>query len=197
MLLQQIISLLFVSENTVLISNTMYPVFSVMASIDPITRFFKNHKDLILFHRSLVIAGLSGLFLGAYVAQLYSYYDDSKLANALVVLVIEYCADIPIFVILLFFNNRKKYSDPLIGKKNKSFIIRDLQKLVIAVIASEGIYCVAKVTFHYLFLQFATQPYEASLASSIIGWASFFVVINVINKKFKLLKRENENSAIR
>lgn len=140
----------------------------------------------------MVIAGLAGLFSGACVAQLYGKYDNNNLANALVVLLTEYAVYIPFLTVLIYINNRQKYYDPITGKQNISLFKHDIKKLAIAMSISEVVYSVTKVSWHYQFLQFTMERYQASLASSMIGWGVFFVFINVIAKKINLF-RYDEN----
>ena len=154
----------------------------------------KSYQDILSLNRSMVIAGLGGLFSGAYVAQLYFKYDQNSLTNALVVLWTEYAVYIPFLGALLYIENRHKYLDPITGKENISLFKQDMKKLAIAMSVSEVVYSVTKITWHYQFLQFAIAPIQASLASSLIGWAVFFVFINAIGDKIKLFRFDEKKS---
>ena len=54
---------------------------------------------------------------------------------------------------------------------------------------SEIIYSVMKISIRYQFLQLGAQPYQASMASSLIEWGVFLVSINVSVKVVKLFKK--------
>ena len=160
-----------------------------MALSGKVSKFLNNNSDIVLFNRAMVIAGLIGLFSGASVAQLYSH--DDRLENSIVTLLTEYGFDIPVFCIMLYVEKRAKYRDPITGKSDKSHIKWDMKKLVISLVVSEGNYCVTKVSLQYIFLLF-TEPYQASLISSIIGWISFFILINALNKTLGFFRKQND-----
>jgi hypothetical protein len=160
-----------------------------MALSGKVSKFLNNNSDIVLFNRAMVIAGLIGLFSGASVAQLYSH--DDRLENSIITLLTEYGFDIPVFCIMLYVEKRAKYRDPITGKSDKSHIKWDMKKLVISLVVSEGNYCVTKVSLQYIFLLF-TEPYQASLISSIIGWISFFILINALNKTLGFFRKQND-----
>ncbi|HSB84557.1 MAG TPA: hypothetical protein VLD64_08745 [Nitrosarchaeum sp.] len=149
---------------------------------------------MIIFNRAMIVAGIGGLVAGAIVAQLYSQYDDNKLANALFVLLIEYDVYIPFFAVLLFMDNRHKTHDSLNNNQKISPFKHYLMKLAASIVVSEGIYSITKITLHYEFLQLTKESYQASLASSLIGWVVFFVSINVLAKRFSLFRHDKANS---
>ncbi len=157
-------------------------------SIESLLKLAGKYEDIVLLNRAMIIAGIAGLFSGAYVAQLYSEYDNNKLANALIVLLIEYAVYIPFFAVLFYVDNRHKYHDPISGKRKMSLFKQDIMKLAIAMSVSEVVYSVTKISLHYQFLQFTTESYQASLASSLIGWIVFFFSINVIAKRIRLFR---------
>jgi len=137
------------------------------------------------------MSGVAGFFSGALGAQIYSLYDNSKIVNAIVGLLSEYSVDIPFFAIAFYVDNRHRYHDPITGKKNTALIKQDIKKLVIAISASEAFYAVTKIFSHYQFLQYAVQPYQAAMASSLIAWTVFLVLVNLIGRKIKLFQKLN------
>ena len=163
----------------------------MLASIEPLDKFLNRYRDIVLFNKNILIAGAAGFFSGALGAQLYSRYDNSSLVNALVSLLSEYSVDIPFFAIAFYIDNRHRYIDPITGKKNTAVINQDIKKLVIAISASEAFYAVTKIFTHYQFLEHAMEPYQAAMASSLIAWIIFIVLVNVIGKRIKLFHKLN------
>ena len=141
---------------------------------------------MVLFNRNLIISGVAGYFSGALGAQLYSLYDHDMISNAIVALLSEYCIDIPFFVITFYLDNRYVYHDHITGKKNPRLANQNIKKIVIAISASEAFYAVTKIFSHYQFLHYTMQPYQAAMASSLMGWAVFLVLVNVLGKRIKL-----------
>lgn len=144
---------------------------------------------MVLFNRNLIISGIAGYFSGALGAQLYSMYDNNMLVNAIVALLSEYCVDIPFFVITFYIDNKYAHRDPIVGKKNPAFSKQNIKNLVIAISVSEAFYAVTKIFSHYQFLHYTMQPYQAAMASSLIAWAVFIVLVNVIGKKSSYFTR--------
>ena len=164
-----------------------------MTSIEPLNKFFNRYRDIVLFNRNILIAGVAGFFSGALGAQLYSQYDKNSLVNAIVALLSEYGVDVPFFAIMFYVDNRHRYHNPITGKKNIAIIKHDIKKLVIAISASEAFYAVTKIFMHYQFLQYTIQPYQAAMGSSLIAWTIFIVLVNVIGKRINLFhKSESE-----
>jgi hypothetical protein len=162
-----------------------------LSTIEPLEKFLNKYRNIVFFNKNLLIAGAAGFFSGALGAQIYSLYDNNKIVNAIVALLSEYCIDVPFFAIAFYVDNRQRYHDPITGKKNTALIKQDIKKLVIAISASEAFYAVTKIFSHYQFLQYTVQPYQASMASSLIAWIVFLVLVNVIGKKIKLFHNLN------
>jgi len=146
---------------------------------------------MILFNRNLLITGAAGFFSGALGAQLYSMYNNNSLANAIVALLSEYSVDVPFFVITFYIDNMHKYHNPATGKKNLAPFKQDIKKLAIAISTSEVSYAVTKILTHYQFLHYSIAPYQAAMASSLIAWTVFIVLVNMIGKKINLFHRIN------
>jgi len=145
---------------------------------------------MVLFNRNLIISGVAGYFSGALGAQLYSLYDHDMISNAIVALLSEYCIDIPFFVITFYLDNRYIYHDHITGKDNPRLAKRNIKKLVIAISVSEAFYAVTKIFLHYQFLH-TMQPYQAAMASSLIAWAVFLVLVNVMGKRSSYFTKIN------
>jgi len=144
---------------------------------------------MVLFNRNLIISGVAGYFSGALGAQLYSLYDNNMIVNAIVALLSEYGVDIPFFAITFYLDTRYAYHDHITGKKNPRLANQNIKKLVIAISVSEAFYAVTKIFSHYQFLHYTMQPYQAAMASSLIAWAVFIVVVNVIGKRSSYFTR--------
>jgi len=171
----------------------VFQIFRIK-SIEFLLRIASKHEEMILFNRAMIVAGIAGLVAGACVAQLYSQYDDNKLANAMIVLSIEYDVYIPFFALLLFIDNRHKNHNSINNNQKISPLHHNVVKLATSIIVSEGIYSITKVSLHYEFLQITKESYQASLVSSLIGWVVFFVSINVLAKRFSLFRHDKVNN---
>lgn len=162
-----------------------------MTALEPLDKFFNRYRDAILFNKNIIITGAAGFFSGALGAQLYSLYSNNSLANAIVALLSEYSVDIPFFAIAHYMDNLDRYRDPTTGKKKPSLFKQDIKKLVIAISSSEAAYAVTKIFTHYQFLHYSIEPYQAAMASSLIGWTVFLVLVNVIGKRINLFRKLN------
>lgn len=153
------------------------------------TGFFGRYKDAILFNRNLIIAGAGGFFASAYVSQLYAQYDSNDFANSTLALAVEYGVYIPVFAALFYIDNRSKYVDPATGRRDSRRLRHDIKKLFAAFSVSEVIFSITRVLVQYALLQAGSQPYEASMASSLVAWGVFFVTVNLMAKLVKLFRR--------
>ena len=151
--------------------------------------FFRRYRNAILFNKNLIISGAAGLLASAYASHLYSLYDDNDLANSVVALATEYAVYLPLFSFLFYVDNRSRYVDPQTGRKNHGQIRQDVKKLFTAVSVSEVVFSIARVLSQYGLLQARLEPYEASMASSLIAWAIFFVSINLMARLVKLFQK--------
>ena len=156
------------------------------------TQFYQQYRDTILFNKNLVISGLGSLIFTAIITQYYYYnVSSNNFEVSLVTLLIEYVIETPIFFVLYYIDNKKIYLDPVTGKKNLSAVKTDLKKLFAVFSLSDVIYAVALISFEFNLLQHTTvEPYQASLYSSLIAWAIFFVVANVSAKSVRLFDRQ-------
>ena len=153
------------------------------------TGFFRKYRNAILFNRNLIISGAGGFFASAYMSQLYAQYNNNDFANSAAALAVEYAVYMPVFATLFYVDNRKKYVNPATGRRDSRQILVDIKKLFAAFSVSEGIFSVARILMQYELLQVGWQPYEASMASSLVAWGVFFVAINSMAKLVKLFRR--------
>jgi hypothetical protein len=142
-----------------------------------------------LFNRNLIIAGAGGFFASAYVSQVYAEAGSSDFANSAAALAVEYAVYVPVFATLFYFDNRKKYVDPATGRRDSRRLLHDIKKLFAAFSVSEAIFAVTRMAAQYGLLQAGNQPYEASMASSLLAWGVFFVAINSMAKLVRLFRR--------
>lgn len=150
--------------------------------------FFRNYREAVLFNRNLIISGAGGFFASAYVSQLYAQYDTNDFANSVIALAVEYSVYIPAFATLFYVDNRKKYVDPATGRRDSRRVSQDMKKLFASFSVSEVIFSTTRVLMQYGLLQVGSQPYEASMASSLVAWGMFFVAINSMAKLVKLFR---------
>lgn len=151
--------------------------------------FFSRYKEAVLFNRNLIIAGAGAFFASAYVSQLYAQYDSNDFANSTLALAVEYGVYIPVFATLFYVDNRSKYVNPAIGRRDSRRLRQDIKKLFAAFSVSEVAFSITRVLSQYGLLQAGSQPYEASMASSLLAWGVFFVSINSMAKLVKLFRR--------
>ncbi|MGI0029494.1 MAG: hypothetical protein ACREAQ_07285 [Nitrososphaera sp.] len=151
--------------------------------------FFARYRDAILFNKNLIISGAAGFFASAYTSQLYSSYDGDALANSAVALATEYAVYLPLFAALYYLDNKQKYVDPATGRKNTEQIRGDIKKLFASFSVSEIVFSVIRLMSQYEILRLGTDPYAASMISSIIAWATFFLAINLMAKLVKLFRK--------
>jgi hypothetical protein len=151
---------------------------------------YNKYKDLILFNKNIIIAGICSFFSAAFFTQMYYvYYNKSHTTNSIVALSIEYIVYIPLFALLFYIDNRHTYIDPLTGKKDFKTIKRDIKKLFTAFSISEIAFSLSNISFTYEFLQLGVPPYQASMFGSIAASIISFALVNfVIIKVVKLFK---------
>jgi hypothetical protein len=150
--------------------------------------FYNKYRNYILLNRNIIIAGTAALIVGVFFTELYSEYNKNNLLNSIVTLTVEYAVYIPIFAILYYLDNRRRYVDALTGKKNYAIIKSDLIKLFTIFSISEVTYSVAKVSIHFQLMQISFEPYQASTIGSFIAWFIFLVIINMGARIVKLFK---------
>jgi hypothetical protein len=153
------------------------------------TSFLSRYKDAILFNRNLIISGAGGFFTSAYVSQQYAKYESSDFANSVVALAVEYAVYLPVFATLFYVDNRCRYVNPATGRRDSRKALQDIRKLFAAFSVSEVIFSITRVLAQYGLLQAGSQPYAASMASSLLAWGMFFVAINTMAKLVKLFRR--------
>ncbi|MDQ3883534.1 MAG: hypothetical protein M3243_05725 [Thermoproteota archaeon] len=154
--------------------------------------FFSKYKEVILFNKNLVISGVGGFFVSAYISQFYSQFDKNEFTNSIIALVTEYAVYIPLFSILFYVDNRQRYIDPETGKKDTKQIRDDIKKLLASFSVSEVIYSITRVATQYgllLHQELKVEPYEASMVSSLTAWGVFLVTINVMAKLTRLFQQ--------
>src|ERR671933_584773 len=156
-----------------------------------ICSLISKYKSVFLFNKNLILSGIGGFFISAYVSELYTQFDTSEFANSLIALATEYAVYIPLFSVLFYVDNRQKYLDPATGKKNNKRIMDDIKKLFVAFSLSEIIYSVTRITTQYGLLvhqELNIETYEASMVSSLAAWGVFPIAINVMAKLTRLFR---------
>ncbi|MEW5839772.1 hypothetical protein [Nitrososphaera sp.] len=149
---------------------------------------YRRYRDAIKFNRNIVIAGLAAFFTGALVAEAFSSYSGDSLANSATTLAAEYAVYIPAFALLFYFDNRARYANPETGRR---LLVADLKKLLAAFSVSEVVFSAVKLGLQYQLLQSGVEEaYAASMAASIVAWAVFFVVINLMARLVRLFKHQ-------
>lgn len=160
-----------------------------ISRVNGVAGFLGRYKDAIQFNRNLIISGAAGFFTSAYVSSLYAQHGSSDFANSVVALLVEYAAYIPVFAMLFYMENRSKYFDPTTRRRDSRRAWQDIKKLFAAFSVSEVIFSISRIFVQYGLLQVGSQPYEASMTSSLVSWGIFFVAINSMAKLVKLFSR--------
>lgn len=149
---------------------------------------FEKYKRVILFNKSLLISGIVSFLAGAVTTQIYKTIDNNDVSNAVITLIVGYCAYIPLFSFLFFRDNKSRYIDPVTHKRNYENIKDDVIKLFGTFSISEVVFIVTKLYIHYSLLRLNFQPYVAITIAELTAWVVFLVLINVSIKLVKLLK---------
>jgi len=153
--------------------------------------FLDRYREAIIFNKNLIIAAVCGFFASTIVSQLYSLSDESKFNDSVIALATDYAVYLPVFGLLFYRDNRRKYVDEH-GRRNNKQVIEDLKKLFAAFSISEVIYAVARVMTQYQLLTAdGMRPYEASMIGELISWAVFFLSINLMARMLRLFKSRN------
>ena len=151
-------------------------------------KMLTKYQKVILFNKNLLISGIVSFLAGALSTQIYAFFDDNNMYNAIITLTIGYCVYIPVFAFLFYRDNKLRYVDPLTGKKNSKNIREDIMKLLGAFTVSEVIFIATKLYIHYSLLQLYVQPYQALALAELTAWGVFLVSINTGIKVVKLFK---------
>lgn len=162
-----------------------------MISIQTATgsRFYTRYRDLLCFNKNLIIAGVCSLVIAAIITEYYDVNHNGR-SNIILVtfvsLLTEYAVETPIFVALFHYDIKRRYTDPLSGKKDQGLIRQDIKKVFTAYSISDAVYFVAQIFLEvYLLQDSALQAYQAAIYSSIVAWAIYFVIMNIVIKTEK------------
>jgi hypothetical protein len=158
--------------------------------------FYHKYKDAILFNKNLLIADTCSLFASALLAEMYSkLVNSSYIADSIFTAVVEYSIDTPIFFLLYYVDNKRKYiiqdSNNVTRKKDTAKIKNDIKRLLGVFSLCDIMYIIIKIFIQYQLLQQANlQPYQAAMFSSLIGWAAFLILINITMKATRIFNKD-------
>jgi hypothetical protein len=154
-------------------------------SIQTVTgsRFYTQYKDLLCFNKNLIIAGVCSLVIAAIITE---YYDVNHNGRSNIILVTfvsfltEYAVETPIFVALFYHDIKRR------GKKDQRLIRNDIKRLFTAYSISDAVYFIAQIFLEiYLLQDSSLEAYQAAVYSSIMAWAIYFVIMNLVIKTKK------------
>jgi len=154
--------------------------------------FYNKYKNYILFNKNIFIAGIAALIVGTFFTQFYSQQNKNNFLNSIITLSVEYAVYIPLFALLFYLDNKRRYIDPVSRTKNYKNIKNDIIKLFAIFSISETIFAVSKVSIHFQLMQISFEPYQASMIGSFTAWFIFLVVINYGAKVVKLFKSSTD-----
>ena len=162
-----------------------------MISLQTVTgsRFYTRYRDFICFNKNLIIAGVCSLVIAAIITE---YYDVNHNGRSNIILMTfvsfltEYAVETPIFVALFYHDIKRRYTDPSNGKKDQRRIRNDIKRLFTAYSISDAVYFVAQIFLEiYLLQNSSLEAYQAAVYSSIMAWAIYFVIMNIVIKTKK------------
>ncbi|MEO9320227.1 MAG: hypothetical protein ABI361_06105 [Nitrososphaera sp.] len=152
--------------------------------------FCSRYRAAILFNKNLIISGIAGFIASASVSQLsYNQVGKNDIEISFAALGTEYAAYLPLFGILFYLDNRKKYIDSETGKRDIRQVKSDLKKLFASFSVSEAVYAIVRFFIQFELLGLNFEAYQASMIGSATAWGLFFVCINVMAQATRLHER--------
>jgi hypothetical protein len=152
-----------------------------------IKQFYAKYRELILFNKNIIIAGVASIIADATVV----HYAAESISNDVLVSVFSIMTDTGVyfaaFAGLFYIDNRKKYVDDVTGKRDSTRLRRDAKKIVTALGVSEVVYIIAKFTSIYLLLQAnVSPPYQVAILTTLLAWVFYIITANLMIKAQKL-----------
>ena len=139
-------------------------------------------------NKNMLLSGTAAFFISALVAELSSQYFHSDLINTIMTIVSGFAVSIPLFVVLTYYDIRRRFTDSQTGKENY-VIINQLYKRAIEIGSLYNVvYSISRFLLLYYLLNIPLAAFEASMISSLSSSAISYTVVNVIAKKFGILQ---------
>ncbi len=145
-------------------------------------------QDYLKLNKNILIAIFTSIIISAAIAQLLS--DQEDYLNSTYTTIADYSIYFSVFVVLYYFDNRKKYRIES-GGTDTVKLKRDIIKLVTSLGIAEVVYTIARWGLQYYFLTIDYDPYLASIISQSISALIFLIVANINVKLVRLYKDEN------
>lgn len=93
------------------------------------------------------------------------------------------------FAVMFLIDNRNKYVDAAMGKKDSVRFRSDIKKIVTTLGVSEVIYIIVKFTSIYVLLQASIAPaYQVAIFTTLLAWVFYLIAANVMMRWQKLFR---------
>ena len=139
-------------------------------------------------NKNMLLSGTAAFFISALVAELSSRYFNSDLLNTILTIASGFAVSIPIFVVLSYYDIRRRFTDSKTGKANY-VIINQLYKRAIEIGSLYNVvYIISRFLPLYYLLNIPIAAFEASMISSLSSSALSYTVVNVIVRKFGIFR---------
>jgi hypothetical protein len=139
-------------------------------------------------NKNMLLSGTAAFFISALVAELSSRYFNSDLLNTILTIASGFAVSIPIFVVLSYYDIRRRFTDSKTGKANY-VIINQLYKRAIEIGSLYNVvYIISRFLPLYYLLNIPIAAFEASMISSLSSSAISYTVVNVIARKFGIFR---------
>jgi hypothetical protein len=139
-------------------------------------------------NKNMLLSGTAAFFISALVAELSSRYFNSDLLNTILTIASGFAVSIPIFVVLSYYDIRRRFTDSKTGKANY-VIINQLYKRAIEIGSLYNVvYIISRFLPLYYLLNIPIAAFEASMISSLSSSAISYTVVNVIVRKFGIFR---------
>ena len=152
-----------------------------------IKQFYLKYREVILFNKNIIIAGVASIIADAVVV----HYSAAALSNGILISLISIITDtgiyLAVFACLFYIDNRKKYIDIVTGKRDSTRLKQDARKIVTALGVSEVVYIISKFVSIYLLLQTnAAAPYQVAMLTTLVAWVFYMITANLMVRAQKL-----------
>jgi hypothetical protein len=145
-------------------------------------------KEYLSFNRNLLIAFAAALSASAVVSQLVS--DMPAAVNSLVSLATDTGIFFLVFGILFYRQHKGEFVDQSTSKADFGKIKWILVRLGSTLSVAEIEYNLVKPYAHFFFLEQGYEPYVASVIASLITFAGYIAIADVMAHYTKLLKKK-------
>jgi hypothetical protein len=151
--------------------------------------FYAKYRDVILFNKNIIIAAIASVIADALVVQ----YAFEAIGNDIIVSIFSIITDTGVYLAtfagVFMIDNRNRYLDQAIGKRDSAKFKSDMKKIVATLGVSEVVYIIVKFTSIYALLQSGiAPPYQIAIFTTLLAWMFYIVTANVMIRWQRLFK---------